>query len=76
MLTVEQLRELVRSALATRGEEIGCPDCFARLDRFVELHLAGQDASQVLPLVRQHLAVCGECQEEFETLLEALKAQI
>ena len=66
--------ELTLMALSrTREEEIGCDECFERLERFVEMELSGLDAASAMPLVEDHLDKCGDCREEFEALLEALR---
>ena len=66
--------ELTLMALSrTHEEEIGCDECFERLDRFVEMELSGLDAAAAMPLVEDHLDKCGDCREEFEALLEALR---
>jgi predicted anti-sigma-YlaC factor YlaD len=44
------------------------------LDRFVEMKLAGKDAAAAMPLVHDHLERCRDCREEFEALLEVLRA--
>jgi hypothetical protein len=49
-------------------QEIGCDDCFAALDRCVELELAGADLEEVLPGFSTHLAGCPACQEDYESL--------
>jgi hypothetical protein len=48
--------------------ELGCDDCFAELDRYVELELAGQDPDTHLPGLRAHLAGCLACREEHDSL--------
>ncbi len=70
------LKGLVRMILSTRDDEIGCDRCFELLDRFVDLTLAGKNAAEALPLVRDHLDRCRDCREEFEALLDALRLQI
>jgi hypothetical protein len=57
-----------------RGEEIGCDECFEALDRFVTIQLSGLDTAEAMPLVHEHLHMCGECRDEFEALLAALRA--
>jgi predicted anti-sigma-YlaC factor YlaD len=32
-------------------------------------------AAEAMPLVQDHLERCGDCREEFETLLAALRAE-
>ena len=42
--------------------------CFAELDRYVELELAGEDADAAVPGLRAHLDGCPACREEHESL--------
>ena len=72
-LSFDILKKMVNSVVSTRPDEIGCDDCFAQLDRFAELVLAGKNAAEALPLVQDHLDRCMDCREEFEALLRALK---
>ncbi len=69
------LEKVVMAVVRTREEEIGCDECFEQLDRFVEMELSGLDAAATMPLVEDHLQKCGDCREEFEALLEALRAE-
>ena len=73
-LNREMLRDMVQGILSTRPDEIGCEECFALVDRFVDLHLAGKDAAAAMPLVQDHLERCIDCRAEFEALLQALRA--
>ena len=54
--------------LGAGGPEVGCDECFAELDRFVELEVAGADADAEIPGLRAHLAGCPACREEHESL--------
>lgn len=74
MLNPDDLDKLVRAMAETREEELGCDECFEQMNRFVETNLAGLDAGAAMPLVQDHLEKCGDCREEFELLLEMLKA--
>ena len=67
-------REMLRGLLGPASPEVGCDTCFAELDRFVELELAGHDAGVALPGLRAHLDGCPACREEHESLL-ALAAE-
>jgi hypothetical protein len=73
-LEAQKLKQLVRRIMTTRPDEIGCDECFRQLDEFVEMALDGKDAAEAMPLVRDHLERCGDCREEFEALLAALRA--
>lgn len=74
-LQPDQLAQMARMVAATRPDEIGCDACYEQLDRFVDLHLAGKNAAEAMPLVQDHLDRCDDCREEFEALLAALKAE-
>ncbi len=74
MFDPDYFRALVREIAEAREVEIGCDECFEQLDRFVEMRLSGLDATQAMPLVHEHLEICGECREEFEALLASIRA--
>ena len=60
--------QMIRSLLGPAGHEIGCDECFAQLDRYVELELAGADAEASVPGMRAHLEGCPACGEEHDSL--------
>jgi len=68
------LARIIESILTTRNDEIDCDACEEQLASFAELTLAGRSAAEALPLVQDHLDRCGDCREEFEALLRALRA--
>ncbi len=74
MLDRKELNKLVRAALETSEHELGCEDCLDQVDSFVEMELAGLDAAAAMPLVYNHLQKCGDCHEEFEALLVAVRS--
>ena len=73
-LDVEMVKKMARGIATTRPDEIGCAECFDQMDQFVEISLAGKNASEAMPLVQDHLNRCRDCREEFEALLAALRA--
>jgi hypothetical protein len=73
MIESKQIKRLVRNVLTTRPDEIGCEECLARMDRFVEMELEGKDPAQAMPLVQHHLERCRDCHEEFEALMTVLR---
>jgi hypothetical protein len=73
-LNLDLLKKMVHNVVSTQPDEIGCDECFAQLDQFAELVLAGKNATEAMPLVQDHLDRCMDCREEFEALLRALKA--
>lgn len=67
-------KKILTALSITLEEEIDCDTCFEQLDKFVEMIQNGQDPSEVMPLVKQHLEVCNCCTEETQALIEALNA--
>jgi hypothetical protein len=63
----EREKELDR-LLGQAGPDIGCDECFERLDEYVELQLHGEDADARIPGMREHLSGCGACRDEHESL--------
>ncbi len=63
----------IRRLLGPEGPEIGCDECFAQLDRYVELEHAGVDADAAVPGMRAHLLGCPACGEEHASLRALLE---
>lgn len=60
--------EAIAGLLADTSPYLSCDDCFARIDEYVELCFA--DPHYEDPAMSAHLAGCGACAEEAETLHE------
>jgi hypothetical protein len=73
MLKRDEVLKLVRVVAETREVEIGCDECFERLDSFAETELSGMEGSATMPLVSDHLDKCADCRSTFEALLTALR---
>jgi anti-sigma factor RsiW len=67
-MTEHPLEETLGRLLGPAEAEVGCDECFAELDRYVELELAGADADAAVPGLRAHLAGCPACREEHASL--------
>jgi hypothetical protein len=63
---------MIDELLGPDGPEVSCEECFERLDEYVELELAGEDADSRIPGMRAHLAGCPACHEDHESLRELL----
>jgi histidyl-tRNA synthetase len=57
-----------------RVEELSCDEIYNKLDLYVEREVDQKDAAKLMPLIREHLDVCPECCEEYETLLYVIEA--
>jgi hypothetical protein len=62
------LKQALGRLLGPSEPEIGCEACFAELDRYVELEVAGADADTAVPGLLAHLEGCPACREEHESL--------
>lgn len=60
---------LLARALGPAGPELDCDECFAMLDLYVELELAGADPDGGVPGMRAHLEGCPACEEEHRSLM-------
>jgi hypothetical protein len=65
---------LLKMIQHTREVELSCPDCAAAFDLYAQSILDGEPIEGVLTLVKQHLESCSACDEEFQLILETIKA--
>ncbi len=70
----EMLKGLISSLEKTKPVELDCADFFALLDEYVDVLLRGEDVNEVMPDVKHHLEMCGECFQEYEILVSAIEA--
>jgi hypothetical protein len=73
-LSKEEINDLIRLVGLTKDDEIDCHGCLALVAEFAEKELVGRSVPAGLEAVAQHLSICTECCEEYEALLQALKA--
>jgi hypothetical protein len=71
---VSERDERLERLLGPVEPEIGCDECFERLDEYVELELEGHDAEARVPGMRAHLAGCPACHGEHESLRALLSS--
>jgi hypothetical protein len=72
-MTGRDLDPTILRLLGSGEPEIGCDECFAQLDRYVELELTGAPADALVPGLRAHLVGCPACAEEHESLRALLE---
>jgi hypothetical protein len=75
-LSSETIRKMMRSVQKTQDVELTCGHCYEELDQFIEMKLSGKKPEEAMPLVQDHLDRCHACKEEYEVLLEAIKAML
>lgn len=66
--------ELLGRLLGPAEPELSCEECFAQLDRYVELELRGADADAAVPGMRAHLRGCPACHEDHRSLRDLVAA--
>ena len=65
---------LLKRLLGPAGPELSCEECFAQLDRYVELELSGADADAAVPGMAAHLEGCPACHEDHRSLRALVEA--
>ena len=75
-LSSEDIQKMMQAVKMTRDHELDCGHCYDEIDQFIELELSNKNAAEIMPLVQDHLDRCGSCREEYQALLEALKAMV
>jgi hypothetical protein len=74
--TETAVEDLMLKLLKTHDEEISCDEVFALVDEYAEADMRGEDVASLKPLIRRHLDMCRECEEEYQALLRVLEGTI
>ena len=74
-MRMPEFRRAVARLVGPGEPELGCDECFAELDRYVELELAGVDADSEIPGLHAHLVGCPACREEHDSLYALVSAE-
>lgn len=72
-LSHHELKKMLQVVRNTQAVEIDCDVCLMQLGEFTELHLVGKPVPAGLQAIEQHLSICDECREEYESLRQALR---
>jgi hypothetical protein len=68
LMRPQGLKQALERLLGPAGPELGCDECFAELDRYVELELDGGGADAAIPGMAAHLVGCSACREDYQSL--------
>jgi hypothetical protein len=68
----EMAQKILGMLEKTQDEELTCEEVFALLDQFAEMAARGEDVASLMPMVKQHLELCGDCREEYEALMRVI----
>jgi hypothetical protein len=72
-MTGRELDPTLMRLLGSNAPELGCDECFAQLDRYVELELSRAPADALVPGLQAHLVGCPACAEEHQSLRALLE---
>jgi anti-sigma factor RsiW len=66
------MNDTLKRLLGPDGPEIGCDECFERLDEYVDAELEGgrPTADAAIPGMAEHLEGCPACAEDHRSLRE------
>jgi hypothetical protein len=67
--------DLLGRLLGPSESELSCDECFAQLDRYVELELSGADADAAVEGMRAHLQGCPACNEDHRSLRDLVATE-
>ncbi len=65
--------KVIRDLLvSTQSQELNCNELLDKIGEYVEVEKSGETLSLELEMVKQHLSLCRECEEEYQALVTAL----
>ncbi len=70
----EHVVRLMQILELTDEQEFSCDEVFDVLDQYVETEMRGEEATQVMSIIKRHLEMCRDCKEEYQALLRALQS--
>ncbi len=75
-ISSQQVDALLTMLAFTKDKEENCDGCLIKMAEFAENSLAGKSIPDGLRSIDEHLKICGECREEFETLKVVLSNDV
>lgn len=73
VLTALQVKKLLDLIIKTEPDDLDCDSCFEDLACFADAEIVASEISFALQAVRNHLAQCPCCQDEYKALLDSLR---
>ncbi len=70
--SVEIFRKIALMLQNTADTEITCGQFTDLIDEYIELGLQGENAAELMPLIKLHLDLCGGCHEEYDALMRIM----
>jgi hypothetical protein len=69
-----RIKAMIEMLDKVQSEDAPCDEVHALLAQFAEAVTLGEDTSEIMPLVQDHLKLCLGCREEFEAVMEILNS--
>ena len=73
-LSKQRIATLLGLVGDTKDDDFGCDCCFDRIAEFAEAELEGRSLCAAMESVKTHLESCSCCADEYQALLDALRA--
>ena len=73
-LSKQQINTLISLVINSSPDSLSCDDCLGDVAQFAESELVGSSLCDSMLKVREHLKNCPCCNDEYQSLLEALKS--
>lgn len=70
------LHRIISRLENTLEDELSCDEVFAMVDEYAEANQRGENVESLKPLIRHHLDMCRECDEEYNALLQILEGTV
>jgi hypothetical protein len=71
----QMLKKLLMAIEQTQEVEYDCGEVYQLLDQYADMVNNGEDATQLMPLVKHHLEMCPDCREEYDALMRVIENQ-
>ncbi len=73
-LSKEQITTLLELVASVEPDDLDCDGCLSHLAEFAEVELERREIPDALKAVERHLEQCLCCKDEYNTLLDGLRA--
>jgi predicted anti-sigma-YlaC factor YlaD len=68
---LKSFRRWIQQVYATQDEELDCGQFFDAIAQYVDIEVAGDEASECFPDVKQHMDECADCYDLYVTVRDA-----
>jgi len=73
-LSKQQIDTLISLVINTTPDSISCDGCLGDVAQFAESELLGRSLCESMMKVKEHLKNCPCCNDEYQSLLEAIRS--